>query len=66
MGEFDQSEGLQRAIAVAGSTRALARLLGVSPQAILKWRDVPAHWIIEMEKVTKVPREQLRPELYRK
>jgi DNA-binding transcriptional regulator YdaS (Cro superfamily) len=50
----------------AGSLRKLAAMVGVSHQAISKWTDVPAHWIIKIEKVTSVPREELRPDLYRR
>jgi DNA-binding transcriptional regulator YdaS (Cro superfamily) len=58
--------GLIKAIEAAGSIRKLAGLLGVSHQAVSKWDNVPAHWIVEIERVTGVPREQLRPDLYRR
>jgi DNA-binding transcriptional regulator YdaS (Cro superfamily) len=57
--------GLRKALDAAGSRRKLARILGVSHQAMSKWHDVPAHWIIRIEQVTGVPREELRPDLYR-
>lgn len=59
-------DGLAKAIERAGSREALGRLLGISRQAIWKWHQVPARQIIAIEKATGVPREQLRPDLYRK
>jgi DNA-binding transcriptional regulator YdaS (Cro superfamily) len=56
--------GLQKAIEAAGSGSALARLLGIDRAAVHRWRDVPPRHIIMIEKMTGVPREQLRPDLY--
>jgi DNA-binding transcriptional regulator YdaS (Cro superfamily) len=57
-------EGLRKAIEVAGSLRRLAMLLGITPAALLEWWRVPAHRILQVEAVTGIPREQLRPDLY--
>ena len=57
--------GLERAIEGAGSIYRLAQLLDIQPSAIRKWRRVPDHRIVEIEQKTNVPREQLRPDLYR-
>jgi DNA-binding transcriptional regulator YdaS (Cro superfamily) len=59
-------EGLRKAIEAAGSIRAFARKLGVTPPAVMEWRRVPAHRILQVEAVTGIPREQLRPDLYRR
>jgi DNA-binding transcriptional regulator YdaS (Cro superfamily) len=56
--------GLKAAIAAAGSKRKLAFLLGITTPALLAWKRVPAHRILQVEAVTGVPREQLRPDLY--
>ena len=61
----DRNEGLTLAIEVAGGIRPLARELGLSPQAFSEWKRVPAHRILQVEAVTEIPREQLRPDLYR-
>jgi DNA-binding transcriptional regulator YdaS (Cro superfamily) len=58
-------DGLKQAISVAGSIGKLGRILGISQQAISKWRWVPARHIIAVERATGVPREVLRPDLYR-
>jgi DNA-binding transcriptional regulator YdaS (Cro superfamily) len=56
--------GIAAAIDAAGSLRKLATLLSIQHSAILKWKAVPAHRILEIEQKTGVPREILRPELY--
>jgi DNA-binding transcriptional regulator YdaS (Cro superfamily) len=57
--------GLRAAISAAGGLRPLARLLGITHQAILQWERIPAERIIEIEARTGVARERLRPDLYR-
>jgi DNA-binding transcriptional regulator YdaS (Cro superfamily) len=61
-----RTENLSRAIKLAGGVSALARKLGIKPQAISQWEDVPAQRILEIEVATGMPREELRPDLYRK
>jgi DNA-binding transcriptional regulator YdaS (Cro superfamily) len=60
-----RSDGLRLAIEAAGSVSALARALGLSQQALWEWRRVPSHRILQVEAITNVPREKLRPDLYR-
>ena len=57
--------GIQLAIEAAGGLRPLARMLGMNHATISKWRQIPANHILEIERLTGVPREKLRPELYR-
>jgi DNA-binding transcriptional regulator YdaS (Cro superfamily) len=57
--------GLTKAIEAAGGVRALARALGIKHPAILQWVRIPAQRVVDIERVTGVPREQLRPDLYR-
>jgi DNA-binding transcriptional regulator YdaS (Cro superfamily) len=58
-------DGLLLAIAAAGSKYRLAKLLKIGPPSVVKWRRIPAGRIIEVENATGVPREKLRPDLYR-
>lgn len=58
-------KGLKAAIGAAGGVRPLARLLGITHQAILQWDKVPADWLLDIERLTGVARERLRPDLYR-
>jgi hypothetical protein len=60
--------GLVAAIDKAGNQSKLARLLGVRPQHIQNWmnRDsrVPSARVLEIERVTGIPRHELRPDIY--
>jgi DNA-binding transcriptional regulator YdaS (Cro superfamily) len=57
--------GLRKAIEAAGSRSELARRLGISQQAVSQWRTIPPRQIVAVEQATGVPREELRPDLYR-
>ncbi len=58
--------GLDKAIKAAGGVTALARGLGIRREAIYQWDKVPSERIVEIERLTRVPREDLRPDLYRR
>lgn len=57
--------GLNKAITKAGSGAALGRHLGLSRQAIDQWTEIPADRVVDVEKATGVPRQELRPDLYK-
>jgi DNA-binding transcriptional regulator YdaS (Cro superfamily) len=42
----------------------LARLIGITPQALSQWKKVPAARVLEVERITGVRRSELRPDLY--
>jgi DNA-binding transcriptional regulator YdaS (Cro superfamily) len=56
---------LDEVLKAVGGYRALGRHLGISHQAITHWKQVPAKHLVAIEKISGVPRERLRPELYR-
>jgi DNA-binding transcriptional regulator YdaS (Cro superfamily) len=60
-------KALARAIKAAGGYRPLAAKLdgAITYQAITQWRRVPAEWVVAIERATEIPREELRPDLYR-
>jgi DNA-binding transcriptional regulator YdaS (Cro superfamily) len=43
----------------------ITRELGLSRGAVSQWTRVPAERVIEVERITGIPREELRPDLYR-
>lgn len=57
---------LERAKAVVDGNTGLARALNdrITPQAVSQWTRVPAERVLEVERVTGVPRHELRPDLY--
>lgn len=55
---------LEKAIAQAGNQSALARALEVKPQAIQQWDRVPVHRVLDVERITGIPRHELRPDIY--
>jgi DNA-binding transcriptional regulator YdaS (Cro superfamily) len=61
----DADPGLRQALMAVGSVTALARKLRLTTTAVRSWERIPAHRLIEVETATGVPREVLRPDLYR-
>ena len=60
----DPTAALKRAIDIVGGPSAVARELDISPQAVGQWRRVPAERVLQLERVSGVPRQELRPDLY--
>jgi DNA-binding transcriptional regulator YdaS (Cro superfamily) len=52
---FDQRRGLRMKI---------ARALGITHAAVCQWKKVPAERVLEVERVSEIPRHELRPDLY--
>ncbi len=63
--QISPQEALERAVKAAGGYTALGRKLGITGEAIMQWHEVPVKRLILVERVTGVPRELLRPDLYR-
>lgn len=57
-------DAVEKAIDAAGSAVKLGRALGITSQAIGQWKKIPAERVVEIERVTGVPRQELRPDLY--
>ncbi|MBB5985330.1 transcriptional regulator [Sphingobium lignivorans] len=61
-------QALERALEVAGSQSALARICGVSQTAVWKWvqssKRLPAEHVLKVEAATGVSRHLLRPDIY--
>ena len=68
VGESTPVVALNDAVARVGSQSALARLIGVSQQAVWKWlqsgKPLPAEHVLKVEAATGVSRHDLRPDLY--
>lgn len=62
-------EILQRAIDAAGSTKKFAQAIGISEQAVGKWKNkyhgrIPADRVQQVYLLTGVTPHELRPDLY--
>lgn len=54
-------------LARRGAIANLARGLGITHAAVRQWGDrIPAERVVEVERLTGIPREALRPDLYRR
>ena len=63
----DFEPGLRAAIKAAGGTMTnLARLIDIAPQAIAQWNVIPVGRVLDIERATKVDREKLRPDLFKR
>ena len=62
----ERDPGLRLAIRAVGSITNLATLLGLTTQAICQWDAIPIQRVLEIEKITKIDRERLRPDLFRR
>ena len=49
-----------------GLATKLAKALKLDLSAISKWSRIPADHIVAVERISGIPREELRPDLYRK
>lgn len=63
--QCDMSDGLTLLRRTRGAQAKVARELGVTRAAVAKWEKIPAERVVEVERVTGIPREELRPDLYR-
>ena len=54
-------------VAQRGARAALAAGLGITHAAVCQWGErVPADRVVQVERLTGIPREALRPDLYRR
>jgi hypothetical protein len=57
---------IRAAVDKAGGWRPLARELGIKAQSLQNWRRIPPTRVLQIEKITGLPRTFLRPDIYPK
>ena len=58
-------EALEKAKKLAGGNSGLSTAIGgVTPQAISQWVRVPVGRVLDVERITGIPRHELRPDIY--
>ncbi len=60
------TDGMGLIRAKRGLPAKVAHDLGLTRAAVLKWKKVPGERVVEVERITGIPREQLRPDIFRK
>ena len=60
---MSRDPALHRALSLRKS-KDLAVFLGISPQAVSRWRRCPAQRVISVERFTGIKRSELRPDIY--
>ncbi|MFC6048054.1 transcriptional regulator [Methylobacterium hispanicum] len=55
---------LRRAIETQSGVTGLALALRLTVQAVSQWKRCPSGRVLDVERLTRVPRYELRPDLY--
>lgn len=55
---------IEKCIERAGGITSLAKSLKITHQAIYSWKKIPSERVVDIERVTGISRQQLRPDLY--
>jgi DNA-binding transcriptional regulator YdaS (Cro superfamily) len=64
MAMHDLSSGVTAAIQHFKTRMALAKALGVNRTAISQWTRIPVMRVLKIERLTGIPRHELRPDIY--
>jgi DNA-binding transcriptional regulator YdaS (Cro superfamily) len=56
--------GLEIALLAADGVKKLADGIGLSISTVSLWKMIPPKHVLAIEKLTGIPREELRPDLY--
>jgi DNA-binding transcriptional regulator YdaS (Cro superfamily) len=55
---------IDRLRAVGMKASFVAEQLGITSGAVSQWDHVPAERVLEVERITGIPRHELRPDIY--
>jgi DNA-binding transcriptional regulator YdaS (Cro superfamily) len=57
-------DGMALIRAQRGMLAKIAHDIGQTRAAVAKWKKVPAERVVEVERITGIPRQKLRPDLF--
>lgn len=57
---------IKKIIKKAGGVYCLARQLKISHVAVYRWKHIPVRRLSDVERITGIPREELRPDIFLK
>jgi len=61
----ESTDVMTRAKELGFGPKAIAdRIGGITSQAVSQWRKVPAERVLDLERITGIPRHEIRPDLY--
>lgn len=63
---IDVMMNLKKLINKTGGPSYWGKKLGISHSAVCQWKQVPPKWVVEVEHMTGIPREELRPDIFKK
>jgi len=55
---------IKNVCAQGGGVPTVAKQLGITRHAIYQWKEIPPKHLIALEKITGVPRAEMRRDLY--
>ncbi len=57
---------IKEIIKKAGGGVKLAKKIGIYHSAVYRWKHIPVQRLSDVEKITGIPREELRPDIFLK
>lgn len=58
------NDHMRTAIEKAGGIVKLGKLLGIKHTSMYRWIHVPANRVLDFERISGIPRETLRPDVF--
>ncbi len=58
--------GIDLVRSTRGASARIAKALKITRGAVSQWDKVPAEFVVEIEQATSIPREKLRPDLFKR
>lgn len=64
MSKFDYKAAVARASEVLGGQEQLGAQFNISQAAVSQWGKIPVERVLDIERLTGIPRHELRPDIY--